>query len=226
MTEQEWLECTDPTPMLGFVGGKASDRKLRLFACECSHRIWHLLNEENRNAVSLVEDYCEGSTDTATALTDRGGYGMLTFFGRWSTYADSVVFGITALQFNHKVAQAVSYAAAKCLAKSQGELEVERFRCPPRDNERMYQTHLIRCIFGLLHFRPVSIDPVWLTWNDCTVRRIVQSIYEERAFDRMPVLGDALEDAGCDNADILNHCSQPGTHVKGCWVVDAVLGKE
>jgi hypothetical protein len=75
-------------------------------------------------------------------------------------------------------------------------------------------------------FRPVTINPVWLAWNDGTVQKIAQGIYEERAFDRMPILADALEESGCTNADILYHCRLPGEHVRGCWVVDLVLGKE
>ncbi|MBP3959984.1 hypothetical protein J8F10_32485 [Gemmata sp. G18] len=71
-------------------------------------------------------------------------------------------------------------------------------------------------------FRPVALVPVWLT---STVRALAEGIYQERAFDRMPILADALQDAGCDNEDILTHCRQPGEHVRGCWVVDLVLGK-
>jgi predicted metal-dependent HD superfamily phosphohydrolase len=71
-------------------------------------------------------------------------------------------------------------------------------------------------------FRPVTVDS---TWRTCTVLSVAQSIYDERAFERMPILADALEDAGCDNADILEHCRQPGEHVRGCWVVDLILGK-
>ncbi|QJX00196.1 hypothetical protein FTUN_7820 [Frigoriglobus tundricola] len=71
--------------------------------------------------------------------------------------------------------------------------------------------------------RCVTIAPSWLT---PTVLELVKGIYDEKAFDRLPILADALQDAGCDNDDILNHCRQPGEHVKGCWVVDLVLGKK
>jgi hypothetical protein len=81
------------------------------------------------------------------------------------------------------------------------------------------------CVFGN-PFRPVALDPAWLAWNDGAVRKMAQALYDERAFDRLPLLADALEDAGCTNADILAHCRQPRPHVKGCWVVDLVLGKE
>ena len=67
--------------------------------------------------------------------------------------------------------------------------------------------------------------PSWLSWNDGTIPKLAQAIYDDRAFDRLPILADALEEAGCDNADILNHCRQPGEHVRGCWVVDLLLNK-
>jgi hypothetical protein len=81
---------------------------------------------------------------------------------------------------------------------------------------------IVRDIFGN-PFRPIAFDPTWLT---PTVVALAKGIYVERAFDRMPILADALEEAGCDNAEVLLHCRGDGPHVKGCWVVDAVLGKE
>jgi hypothetical protein len=71
-------------------------------------------------------------------------------------------------------------------------------------------------------FRPVTLNPSWLT---STVLSLANSIYAERAFERMPILADALQDAGCDNEDILNHCRQSGVHIRGCFVVDLLLGK-
>jgi hypothetical protein len=71
-------------------------------------------------------------------------------------------------------------------------------------------------------FRPVCVNPTWLM---AIVVRLAEHIYQGRAFDQMPILADALEDAECDNNDILNHCRLPGEHVRGCWVVDLVLGK-
>jgi hypothetical protein len=79
----------------------------------------------------------------------------------------------------------------------------------------------VRDIFGN-PFRPVTADPQWLT---PTVVTLAQTIYADRAFDRLPILADALEDAGCDEADILTHCRADEPHVRGCWVVDLVLGK-
>jgi hypothetical protein len=85
------------------------------------------------------------------------------------------------------------------------------------------QSDTLRDIFGPLPFRPIAVDPRWLT---STVKNLANSIYTDRAFEKMPILGDALEDAGCDNQEPLNHCRQPGEHTRGCWVLDKVLGRE
>ena len=84
-----------------------------------------------------------------------------------------------------------------------------------------WQCAILRCIFGN-PFRAGTCDTAWQT---ATVTSLAQAIYDERAFDRLPILADALEDAGCTNADILSHCRGPGPHVRGCWVVDLLLGR-
>ena len=80
---------------------------------------------------------------------------------------------------------------------------------------------LLRDIFGN-PFRPVAFDPAWRTEH--TVGLALR-MYDDRDFAAMPILADALEEAGCDSADILAHCREPGVHVRGCWVVDLVLGR-
>ena len=75
-----------------------------------------------------------------------------------------------------------------------------------RAEERSIQCQLLRCIFGN-PFQPVEVDPLWLAWNDGTLRQIARTIYDDRAWDQMPILGDALEDAGCTREDVLSHCT-------------------
>ena len=87
------------------------------------------------------------------------------------------------------------------------------------------QARLVRCVFGN-PFRSVTVDSAWLAWEGGTARTLAQAINGERAFDRLPVLADALEDAGCADAGLLGHLRGPGPHSRGCWAVDLLLGKE
>jgi hypothetical protein len=82
---------------------------------------------------------------------------------------------------------------------------------------------ILRDIFGN-PFRPVALDPAWLTWNNATVPAIARHVYDDRAYHDMPILADALEDAGCTDPSILNHCRGNRLHVRGCWVIDLLLG--
>jgi hypothetical protein len=89
-----------------------------------------------------------------------------------------------------------------------------------------HQAKLVLCIIGNPFRGLHRLDPGWLRWNDGTVPKVAQHIYEERAFGRLPILADALLDAGCDDEDILAHCRGEGPHVRGCWVIDLILGKQ
>jgi hypothetical protein len=71
-------------------------------------------------------------------------------------------------------------------------------------------------------FRPVTLNPIWIS---PIVLALATGIDKEGTFDRMPILADALQDSGCDNHEILNHCRQPSEHVRGCWALDLLLGK-
>ena len=93
----------------------------------------------------------------------------------------------------------------------------------PDEQEQSKQGRILKDIFEN-PFRPAVVDPAWLTTD---VLQLARGIYDEKAFDRMPILADALQDAGCDNPDILNHCRDAGqVHVRGCWVIDLLTGRE
>src|SRR5262249_12788383 len=90
------------------------------------------------------------------------------------------------------------------------------------ESPEFVHTHLLRDIVGN-PFRPVAVDS---RWQPSTVLALAGGIYEDRAFDRLPILADALQDAGCENPDILTHLRDDGPHVRGCWALDLILGKE
>jgi hypothetical protein len=87
--------------------------------------------------------------------------------------------------------------------------------------EERNQLALARDIFGN-PFRPVAFDPRWRTSD---VIGLAKAIYDDNTFERMPILADALMDAGCEDEQVIGHCRGPGPHVRGCWVVDLILGK-
>jgi hypothetical protein len=230
MTEQEWLTCTDPTPMLVFLWEKPSERKMRLFAVACCRRIWHLLiDKRSREAVEVAERYPDGgATDeeletaslAAEAVWDAD-MKRAAKEGKWDRRSRLPYYGASAAAYN--VAIPLGWWGAAPAFRPPDE--IARETVPDTGAEGAAQCVLLWDIFGN-PFRPVVINPSWLAWNDEMVVKLAQAIYDERAFDRLPVLADALEEAGCTNRDILNHCRQPAVHVRGCWAVDLLLGKE
>jgi hypothetical protein len=222
MTEAEWLACDDSIDMLLWPPGKtAGDRKLRLFACACCRRIWDVLSEDNRSAVELAERYADGKA-SQKELADRERNSRI--------YQD----------VNEEVLDVDEYppeywcdeAAWQVLTTRalDGVYEVcEATRRLARDRsgewEDVVQARLLRDVLGN-PFRPIALDPAWLTWHGGLLVSMAQQMYESRDFTDMPILADALEEAGCTSEEILTHCRQSGEHVRGCWVVDLLLGKE
>jgi hypothetical protein len=102
--------------------------------------------------------------------------------------------------------------------------EIARDLVADRAIESAAQSDLARDVFGN-PFRHESIDQAWLTWSDGAIPKLAQTIYEEKAFQQLPALADALEAAGCRNDQILSHCRHPGPHVRGCWVLDLIMGR-
>jgi hypothetical protein len=219
MTEEEWFACADPDLLLRSLPGPASPRKLRLYGCACVREVWQfLLYEGSRSAIEIVERYVDGEAtadelDRARSLAERAAAQSLPH-GQYSgtAYAAS--------------AQAAQSVAVLAWNVTDVALTIRRGLASnvlPEITDRKH-CHILRDVFGN-PFNPVMIDPAWLTWNDHTVPKIAMAIHYDRAFDRLPILADALEDAGCDNADLLSHCRSGGEHVRGCWAVDLLLGK-
>lgn len=212
MTESEWLAATAPWPMQEFLGGRASDRKLRLFAVACCRRLWHLLHDErSRKAVEEAERFADGNATAQELIAAQD--------------AAFAVFYAAALPVTHSPAHAAANAAAYCATYSAtdaviaagGAASLAGGACTKVD-----QAILLRDVFGN-PFRRAAFEPGWLTPH---VVALARTAYAERAFDALPILADALEEAGCDNADILTHLRGAGPHVRGCWAVGLLLGKE
>jgi hypothetical protein len=227
MTEQEWLACTDPTPMLAFVRVKVGDRKLRLFACACCRRTWHVLTDErSRKAIEASERFADRLITRRQIIAACGGAHKAALKVLNPGGSDTAL--VQAVQAAHEVAKSAHTIPSR--AQLMGWLPdaiVNRvLSCAgalgvPLSDERQHLAALLRDVIGN-PFRPPQ--PA-LAWNDGTVVRLAQTIYDQRAFDRLPILADALEEAGCTDPEILSHCRGSGLHVRGCWVVDLLLGK-
>jgi hypothetical protein len=228
MKEKDWLVCTDPEKMLKQLAKlkrKLSARKQRLYCVACCRRLWPYLEEVSRRAVEIAERYADGQATLddleqahdAGLRANRNRFGMRGLMAHaadpapWALakWAWEAVEGTSrpSAALPGKVILAVPYGASAVgegVQAATGALAA-----------------ILRDIAGN-PFRDVGFDS---SWRSANVTALAQSIYGERAFDRLPILADALEDVGCDRPDVLKHCRDAGEHARGCWIVDLILGK-
>jgi hypothetical protein len=220
MTEAEWLACTDPKPMLKFLRGRASERKLRLFAVACCRRIQHVYSDEGRGALERTEELADGLIGRKEWLARVG----ITHIGVDAAVACANQ-ALLSFQLPLDAVSGAARAAGLWSAYAAGtEAAWGAPRAAVEAAERVLQADLLRDIVGS-PLRAQRIDPAWLRWNDGTAARLAQDIYSGRRFGDLPVLADALEDAGCTDEWVLGHCRRRGEHVRGCWVIDLLTGR-
>jgi hypothetical protein len=220
MTEAEWLSAERPYDLI-YHPQCRSDRKRRLLACACTRRVLRFLPEERFAwAVAECERYADGEVEWKALLAARkvvrAADADLRATGglEHQTQAAGGVRAVTEKEFM-QFKMAIEYAQHALGAYSRPDFTGGCAR------EAAEQVVLARDVFRN-PFHPVTFDPPWRTE---AVVALARSMYDSRDFTPTPVLADALEDAGCTEADVLAHCRGDGPHVRGCWVVDLVLGK-
>jgi hypothetical protein len=221
MNEETWLTTPDVEAMLVRAPIVWDDRQRRLFACACCRRLWSILTREQyRSAVETAERYADGRASTNelrrvtwTRERVRAIRGTKRGDALWAvTLAASV-------HWRFQQEQQVARLARFALGCPRNNTMSERVR-----EELAAQCALLRDIAGN-PYRRVELDPAWLQWNNGTVRKVAEAIYEDAAFSELPVLADALEEAGCSEPVLLEHCRSAGPHVRGCWALDLLAGK-
>ncbi len=229
MTEAEWPTCENSTEMLRSLGTEVSDRKLRLFACHCCRSHWNLLTDErSRLAVEMAELWVNDLiTDTELEAVESAAEQAKNDILVAHKESDPSVRELysSAARAVNLIATIGEFGSERCIVVA-GDCRMVAYRQSfdsehPEDYD-ISLCQIIRDIFGN-PFCPVAFSPDWRTE---TAVALAHTMYESRDFSAMPILADALQDAGCDNEDILAHCrdaNQP--HVRGCWVVDLVLNK-
>jgi hypothetical protein len=216
MTEAEWAISNEPDSMLFHVRDRASQRKLRLFAIACCRHLWRRLgNDRTRDPVMVAERYADGLADQTQLQAASHAVeeiGMEAYGAAW--------IGDTHGWATWQTRGAFEVATARPIEiRSVWHMAASVWRTGKEQQEREALSNYLRCLFGN-PFEPVALEAAWLT---PAVRGIAFAIYDQQSFDRLLILADALEGAGCLHAGMLAHCRGPGPHVKGCWVVDLVL---
>ncbi len=220
MTEEEWFR------EIRSRLNRVSARKARLFAAACCRRVWDLMTDDrHRAAVVAFEHFADGTMTEAEYQAI-----LAAVISLWAMLPpattvewDSVHYltGATRHLVGPRDASHVASYAARSVARVAGSRSSPEWGVA-RDLEGIAQRELIEDITGQTA-SPFGFHPEWRT---STAVSLASQMYESRDFSTMPILADALQDAGCDDADILGHCRGSGPHARGCWVVDLVLGKE
>ncbi len=243
LSEEEWHNGTDPGPMLDFLAADvmaerlglfhaAADpaaglaqvppaeascrRKIRLFICACARRIWHLVNRpDNRRGIEVAERYADGEATEEELSRAR------TDMARGSLSESMVAY--YADREGHTLVPQAAHDAVRAVVTTR-----RPFWQDPRQAERTERAELAALLRDLFRpIRPVAVDPAWLQWEDGLVPRLAGAAYEQRRLpegtlepDRLRVLADALEDAGCACPELLGHLRGSEPHVRGCWAID------
>jgi hypothetical protein len=244
MTEQEWLAHDDPAPMLEFVAGRASERSLRLFLGTCCARAWEAAARRGsetwaglrhgslrmiRNALTLVERFADGlrgreALQSARHLTEEAEDIPASIDYGAESGVDGVADAVPAAATRRLTPESAVAAWRQALAALQYHSRTVPAGASPELPAELHRdmASWLRDVVGN-PFRPVEVDPAWLSRGDGTVVRVAESIYAYGSFSELPILADALEDAGCADAAILGHCRGPGPHTRGCWVLDLFI---
>lgn len=205
------------------------ERALRLFAVACCRRVWHQLAPDCRRAVEAAERFADGEISPEELAEAWRVAGRLEGLRRLVVTEESeqAVLAGRAQEFRyyqytehvHRVASATfTLEDARAVAN-----DLRPWRGDSLENNEVDAAHdrISRDVFGGRR-RPVAFD---LAWRTPEVMALARSVYERQDFARMPKLADALAAAGCRDADLLGHCRGGLEHVRGCWALDAILGR-
>lgn len=233
MTNAEWLTSSDPSAMLKLIRSVVSARKLRLFACACVREVWSLLGEPHlQQCVDLSEQFADDLIDAETLRQQDERVAVLALKADLPQTMSTP--RLAAARAAWRTTQLDAFSAAET-ASALVQMSFAPWQFSPQgeilnhgDNvakaeSRRRQAELLRSIVGN-PFTPIQLQPEWLTWNDGLVPRIASEIYEQGRFEEMPVVADALQDAGCDVALLLDNLRRV-VPVRGNWTLDLILDR-
>jgi hypothetical protein len=236
--EAAWLDRTDVEKLLFEVAPRRGERRLGLFACACCRLAWPLLAPLAQKTVEVFEGLADGvaiSREVPTRFGVRAGTwsagvwaieaveGLPGWFSRPFDAAGIAAHGLgwqlqpPGYRGPLESAAAVPANAARAARDAVGEWAWTRARA--------LEVALVADIYGTAFHEPWTVRPEWLRWNDGCLVKMARVLYDGHRFEEMPILADALEEAGCEDMHVLDHCRSHPRHARGCWVVDALLSK-
>ncbi|MHC5540072.1 hypothetical protein ACYOEI_17780 [Singulisphaera rosea] len=229
MEEAEWSVCTDPWEMLSFLERRASRRKLQLFAAACCRRALPLSTDpRHREATEAAERAADG--DLGPEAFEQA---LKPVVELWADIPNRTEVGwepshyLTAatrhLTGGGETKFAASFAA-RGLACLRGEEESPPWQAT-REAEETHQCSMLRDIFGSPS-RPFRFDPAWLSGQGGPAVALARQVEQTGRFGDVPLLAETLVRVGCGDPAVLDHCRAYESHVRGCWVLDALLGRE
>jgi hypothetical protein len=234
-TEKAWLGSKAPHSLLLTLKGKRMPRQRRLLAVAiCRRLLTEMIDPESRHAVEVAERYADGLADAEEL--EAAYRAAQRIAARHMEACQTATEGESGRLWSvWRLAHAAQISCApNGLSDVAGQLlrRAVRLGGKHEHQERKSQCDRIRDIFGN-PFRPRPVvKSAWLSWNGGIIPKLAQAFYDERELpagtldgSRLLILADALEEAGCTSGDILDHCRRPGEHVRGCWVIDFLLGK-
>lgn len=233
---ETWIGSANSADMLEKITSQASARKLRLFSCACGRLVWNLLPDlDHQLLIEVAETFADGHAEPnqLDAISERCRLPKSSNSRSDATWEAAQVAMLAGLVNPQKgyypvaCASAVAEQAALSVSLTANDWQSRRL---VKASARAVQADLLRCIFGPDPSQPLRFLPP--EWTTSSVVSLAESAYNNRSLpdgrlnnDILLILADALEEAGCTDAAVLSHCRDPKPHVRGCWVVDLILGK-
>lgn len=254
VTEADWFnpdgmaerKLLDLNSALRAGEARVTARSLRFFCCACCRQVEQAVPDERvKRIIRVVERHLDGlaTNDALREVADAAERAWEEDMEKAADRFPSLIVWLAAPLPRLHLMEAAAYAAGRtpgCIMSREwaGRAMQVAFKCrlaithaatESEQQAKPLTSAAIRTHMMLLHdclgnpFHPATLQP---EWQQPKVRALAQGIYQDRVFDSLPVLADALEEAGCTDADIPGHCRGPGPHVRGCWLLNLVLAKE
>jgi hypothetical protein len=220
MNESTWLTSGAPELLIRHIAEIGSGRQHRLFAVACCRRIWsHIPDQRSKDAVEVAERFADGQATRKELAHARSEAEQAE--RQWMRQVNDDDSDLRCFGTNSCLLSAGT-EVKWCLRAWYDAAETKLSTGARWHDEQALACDLLREIYGN-PFSPVQLDDAWLTSE---VVGLALAAYDDRAFDRLPILADALEESGCRHPDVLSHCRSGEPHARGCWVVDMILGKK